>query len=191
MRVNGVPMFDYSKDAIAAAFAFLRNTDALIIDNRDNGGGDPRTVAFYMSYLSEGDPYLLNTFHWRKDDHVVESKTTNLGELSYGSRKQVFVLTSQGTFSGGEELTYDLQAFKRGVVVGETTGGGANPGGLLPLGHQFVAFIPGGYPVNAITQSNWEGAGVKPDIEVSAEQAMNKAYELALKKLGERSIDVK
>lgn len=190
IRVNGVPMFDYSKDAVAAAFAFLKNTDALIIDNRGNAGGDPRTVALYMSYLSEGEPYLLNTFHWRNGDRVVESKTTNLGELSYGEQKPVFVLASQQTFSGGEELTYNLQAFKRGVVVGEVTGGGANPGGLLSLGHQFTAFIPGGYPVHAVTRSNWEGVGVKPDVEVNAEQAMSKAYLLALEKLKASLTDV-
>lgn len=191
MRVNAVPPFDYAKDAVAAAFAFLKNTDALIIDNRGNGGGDPRTVAWYMSYLSEGEPYLLNTFHWRNSVRMVESKTTNLAELSYGSQKPVFVLASRQTFSGGEELTYNLQAFKRGVVVGEVTGGGANPGSVLPLGNQFIAFIPSGYPVNAVTQSNWEGVGVKPDVEVKAEQAMSKAYLLALEKLGSSSADAR
>jgi len=45
----------------------------------------------------------------------------------------VFVLTSPGTFSGGEELSYDLQALKRAVIVGEVTGGGANPGGPYRL----------------------------------------------------------
>ncbi|MGC3979966.1 MAG: S41 family peptidase [Steroidobacteraceae bacterium] len=191
MRVNGVPPFDYSKDAVATAFAFLKNTDALIIDNRGNGGGDPRTVAWYMSYLSEGEPYLLNTFRWRNGGRFEESRTTNLGELAYGKQKPVYVLTSPQTFSGGEELTYNLQAFKRGVVVGETTGGGANPGGVLPLGNQFVAFIPSGYPVNAITQSNWEGVGVKPDVAVNATQALDKAYVLALDKLSAGLTDVR
>jgi hypothetical protein len=45
MRVNAVPSVDTARSAVAAAFAFLHNTDALIIDNRTNGGGDPRTVA--------------------------------------------------------------------------------------------------------------------------------------------------
>jgi len=45
MRVNGVPPLDLARSAVAAAFAFLHNTDALIIDNRGNGGGDPNTVA--------------------------------------------------------------------------------------------------------------------------------------------------
>lgn len=44
MRVNGVPPLDLSRPAIAAAFAFLHNTDALILDARANNGGDTHTA---------------------------------------------------------------------------------------------------------------------------------------------------
>jgi hypothetical protein len=183
MRVNGVPPLDLARSAVGAAFAFLHNTDALIIDNRGNGGGDPNTVALYVSYLSEGDPFLVNTFHWREGDRVVEFKTTDLGDLAYGAHKPVFVLTSPGTFSGGEELSYDLQALKRAVIVGEVTGGGANPGGPVPLGHQFVVNMPSGQPVNPITGTNWEGIGVKPDIPVPSATALSRAHTLAIERL--------
>ena len=183
MRVNGVPPVDLARSAVGAAFAFLHNTDALIIDNRGNGGGDPNTVSLYVSYLSEGEPYLVNTFHWREGKRVVEFKTTNLGDLAYGTHKPVFVLTSPGTFSGGEELSYDLQALKRAVIVGEVTGGGANPGGPVPLGHQFVVNMPSGQPVNPITGTNWEGIGVKPDIPVSSADALSRAHALAIERL--------
>jgi hypothetical protein len=183
MRVNGVPPLDMSRPAVAAAFAFLHNTDALIIDNRGNGGGDPNTVALYVSYLSEGVPYIVNTFHWREGNRVVEFKTTELGEVAYGAHKPVFVLTSPGTFSGGEELSYDLQVLKRAVLVGEVTGGGANPGGPVTLGHQFVVNMPSGQPVNPVTGTNWEGVGVKPDIPVSSEAALSRAHALAVQRL--------
>jgi hypothetical protein len=133
--------------------------------------------------LSEGDPFLVNTFHWREGDRVVEFKTTDLGDLAYGAHKPVFVLTSPGTFSGGEELSYDLQALKRAVIVGEVTGGGANPGGPVPLGHQFVVNMPSGHPVNPITGTNWEGIGVKPDIPVPSATALSRAHTLAIERL--------
>jgi hypothetical protein len=189
MRVNGVPPLDMARPPVAAAFAFLHNTDALIIDNRGNGGGDPNTVALYVSYLSEGVPYVVNTFHWREGNRVVEFKTTELGDLAYGAHKPVFVLTSPGTFSGGEELSYDLQVLKRAVVVGEVTGGGANPGGSVPLGHQFVVNMPSGRPVNPVTGSNWEGIGVKPDIPVSSEAALSRAHALAIERLKAEASD--
>jgi hypothetical protein len=183
MRVNGVPPLDMARMAVAAAFAFLHHTDALIIDNRGNGGGDPNTVALYVSYLSEGPPYVVNTFHWREGNRVVEFKTADLGELGYGARRPVFVLTSPGTFSGGEELSYDLQALKRATLVGEVTGGGANPVGPILLGHQFVVNMPGGRPINPVTGTNWEGTGVKPDIPVPAATALDKAHALAIERL--------
>lgn len=183
MRVNGVPPLPLARDSVAAAFAYLHRTDALILDLRWNGGGDPNTVALYMSYLSEGPSYLVNTFHWRADNRVEEFRTTELKDLSYGAHKPVYVLTSPMTFSGGEELAYDIQAFKRGTLVGEVTGGGANPGGPEPLGHQFVVFMPSGYAVNAITGTNWEGKGVKPDVAIAASGALSKAQVMSIETL--------
>lgn len=180
MIVNGVPNLEFSKGAIASAFAFLHNTDALIIDLRGNGGGEPSTVAFYMSYLSEGAPRVINAIHWRRGDRVEAFKTVDLGALSYGATKPVLVLTSHWTFSGGEELAYDIQSFKRGLVVGETTGGGANPGGFQPLGHGFQVFLPVGYAVNPVTHTNWEGRGIQPNVPTPAGQALVRAELLAV-----------
>ena len=95
----------------------------------------------------------------------------------------MFVLVSPATFSGGEELAYDIQAFKRGVIIGSVTGGGANPTGGVPIGHQFVASIPNASAVNAVTGTNWEGVGVKPDVAVAPENALNEAHKLALQRL--------
>jgi retinol-binding protein 3 len=183
MRVNGVPVLAAVRSAVAAAFAFLHNTDALIIDNRGNGGGDPNTVAFYVSYLSDGKPFVVNTFHWRAGHRVEEFRTTDLGDLAYGARKPVFVLTSPATFSGGEELSYDLQTLKRAVIVGELTGGGANPGGPVSLGKHFLVNVPLGQAVNPVTGTSWEGVGVKPDVAVPAATALSKAHALAIERL--------
>ena len=55
-----------------------------------------------MSYLGEGPPFIVNTFHWREGNRVEKFSSTDMGDLSYGARKPVFVLTSSATFSGGE-----------------------------------------------------------------------------------------
>jgi hypothetical protein len=187
--VNGMLPDPVAKDAIAAAFAFLANTDALIFDLRGNPGGSG-SIDLYMSYLSEGPSRLLDTVHWR-DGRTMETRTTDLGNLSYGNKKPVFVLTSHATFSAAESLAYDIQSFKRGAMVGETTGGGANPsagGGMIALGHGFVARIPTGYVVNAVTGKNWEGVGVKPDVEVPADDALAKAWSLALTRVSANGV---
>jgi C-terminal processing protease CtpA/Prc len=94
--------------------------------------------------------------------------------------KPVFVLTSGRTFSGGEEFAYDMQVMKLAQVVGGTTGGGANPGGTVPLAAGLTMFVPGGRARNPITGTNWEGVGVIPDVAVPSENALK----VALEKLG-------
>jgi C-terminal processing protease CtpA/Prc len=97
--------------------------------------------------------------------------------------KDVYVLTSHVTFSGSEELAYDLKVLKRATIVGEVTGGGANPGDVFPLPNSFSIFVPTGRAVNPITKTNWEGVGVQPDVAVAADKALDMAHYLALKKL--------
>ena len=99
----------------------------------------------------------------------------------------VFVLTSNYTFSAAEEFTYNLKNFERATIIGETTGGGAHPAGLRPINDEFVVNVPSGRAINPITKSNWEGVGVKPEIEVPADQALEKAIELAEKYLLSRN----
>lgn len=181
--VNEMQPLQVEQPAIAAAFAFLQNTNALIIDLRGNPGGTGNDAGLIEGYLSEGAPYVTDTIHWRVGNRVQEAKTADVGKLSYGTSKPVFVLTSPVTFSAAEGLAYDLQAFKRATIVGQTTGGGANPTdiGSVSLGHGFFVNMPDGYVVNAITGTNWEGVGVKPNVAVPADQALTTAWSLAVK----------
>ena len=80
-------------------------------------------------------------------------------------------------------MAYDLQALKRAIVVGEVTKGGANPGRWVHLDEHFACLIPTGRAVNPITGTNWEGVGVHPDVEVSADLALKTAELLAMKLL--------
>lgn len=89
-------------------------------------------------------------------------------------------LTSSFTFSAGEELCYNLQTQRRAVLIGQTTRGGAHPTDSFPLSDTVEITVPIARSVNPITGTNWEGVGVRPDIEVPEEQAFPHAYRLAL-----------
>ncbi len=169
-------------DTVAAAMNFLNGTDALIIDMRSNGGGNPAMVALVCSYFFGPEPVHLNDLYWREGNRTDEFWTRkDLAGKRY-LNKDVYVLTSKRTFSGAEEFTYNLKNLKRATIIGETTGGGAHPGGGFRVTEHFGMFVPTGRAISPITKTNWEGTGVTPDISVPADQALLTARVMALKK---------
>ncbi|MFZ4660394.1 MAG: S41 family peptidase [Caldilineaceae bacterium] len=166
-------------ETAAAAMNFLANTHILIMDLRQCCGGDPHMVAFISSYLFGEEPVHLNSFYWRAENSIQQFWTS---PYVPGKRyaNPIYVLTSKTTFSGGEEFAYNLQTRQRATLVGETTGGGAHPGGTYRVHPYLEVFIPSGRAINPITNANWEGCGVAPDIAVAQEEALMVAHRLAL-----------
>lgn len=173
---------EFGGETVAAAMNFLNNTDALIVDLRQNGGGDPAMVALICSYFFGPEPVHLNDLYWRPANRTDEFWTRKEVPGKRYLNKEIYVLTSKRTFSGAEEFTYNLKNLKRATIVGETTGGGAHPGSGIRLSEHFGMFVPSGRAISPITKTNWEGTGVKPDVEVPADQALTVARLMALKK---------
>ena len=90
------------------------------------------------------------------------------------------MLTSAATFSGGEQLSYDLQQLGRATLIGERTRGGAHAREGFTVHPHLEATISVAEAVNPKTSGNWEGTGVTPDIQTPAAQARDTAYERAL-----------
>lgn len=182
LEVRGFGPTEAVAEALSAAITVLSGTDALILDLRRNGGGQPTTVAYLLSHFFPlGDERHLNDLYNRPEDTTRQYWTSAAVMPRY--TRPIYVLTSARTFSGGEECAYDLQTQKRATLVGETTGGGANPGDMVPIGHGFIAFIPTGKAINPITKTSWEHVGVKPDIAVPAAEAQKTAHAAILKDL--------
>jgi C-terminal processing protease CtpA/Prc len=173
---------DLGADTVAAAMNFVNGTDALIIDMRNNGGGDPAMVALVCSYLFGAEPVHLNDLYWREGNRTDEFWTKKEVAGKRYLNRDVYVLTSKRTFSGAEEFTYNLKNLKRATIIGETTGGGAHPGGGFRISEHFGMFVPTGRAISPITKTNWEGTGVTPDVDVPADQALLTAQVMALKK---------
>jgi hypothetical protein len=184
LKVDALLSPTIAGDTANAAMAFLANTDALIIDEREGHGGEPEMVDLLCTYLFPvGERTHLNDFESREEPRHQEYYTFSWVPGKRFAGKDVYVLTSHVTFSGSEELAYDLKVLKRATIVGEVTGGGANPGDVFPLPNSFSIFVPTGRAVNPITKTNWEGVGVQPDVAVAADKALDMAHYLALKKL--------
>ncbi len=180
---------DEAKQVAAAAMNFVANTDALIFDLRENGGGSPVMIAFLSGYLFDKSVHL-NSFYYRPtDSHSETWSDVGVPGARFGQDKPVFVLTSSYTFSGAEEFTYNLRNLKRATIVGQTTGGGAHPVQRKALNDRFTIMVPYGRAINPITKTNWEGVGVKPHVKTTASDALKTAQRLALNSLLEKNPD--
>lgn len=155
----------------------LRKADAVIIDLRYSLGGSPATVQYLCSYFFEEDR-LLSSIYSRHNDQTTELHTVPVN----GTKRPdvpVFILVSDRSFSAAEDFPYTMQAPGRATIVGEVTRGGAHPTANHNLPGGFRARIPFALSINPVTQSNWEGVGVIPDVEVPEEEALEKAKVLA------------
>lgn len=195
---------------IGQKLSSIADADALIVDLRQNHGGHPDTVGLMLSYLFDGGSKHILDFVDRYGKIENSISTVSIDELPagtkvFGGKKPLYVLTTEDTISGGEDMAYSLQAFKRAIAVvgeGETTKGAANPIARLKFlceeefGEKWwVAGIPSTKPVHPVTGSNWEGVGVMSDVVAGKSEweavgdAKEVATRLAVKHLGEQHKD--
>jgi hypothetical protein len=173
-------------EVIAAAMRFLSRTDAMIIDLRRNKGGFGETVALLASYFM---PDAVALSEVRTKDELKQVWTSTFVPGPKYLDKPVYVLMSKKTFSAPESFAYDLQALKRVTVVGEVSRGGANPSRQLLLSDRFGAIIPWAVTRNPITNTNWEGKGVTPDIPATSDQALEVAHLAAVRAIAPKHRD--
>ena len=174
----------YGGETLVAVMNFLSNADAIIVDLRQNTGGSPAMVQLIASYFFSSEPVHLTDFYNRPRNEHTQSWT-----LPYvpGIRRpdiDLYILTSSETFSAAEGFSYQLKNLDRATIIGETTAGGAHLTASVIATDKFYVRIPQGRAINPITNTNWEGTGVTPHIEVSSEQALKTAHTKALEKLG-------
>lgn len=189
IELRGFANLAWAGEAITAAMTLVAHANALIVDLRRNGGGDPATVAWMTSYLFDERTHL-NDLYFRPENRITQFWTQAwVPGPRFGGQKPVMVLTSGHTFSGAEEFSYNLKNLKRATIVGETTGGGAHPGELRKVGTHFRMFVATGRAINPVSQTNWEGTGVEPDVKVQADDALRVAQLRLLPALRDAATD--
>jgi CubicO group peptidase (beta-lactamase class C family) len=185
LELTVFPPREMAGDVIAAAMTLAAQGDALILDLRRNGGG-MGTASMVAGYLLRPGSPMSGTYD-RPTDRLTEQRSPgNLPGRRFGEAKPVYILTSKRTFSAAEAVAYDLQALGRATIVGEVTGGGANPFEYRVIHPHFALSLPEQRSVNPITGRNWQSVGVKPDVAVHAHQALDTAVALAKKAIESR-----
>ena len=172
---------DVTERAYDDAMRFLSGGDAVIIDLRKNGGGDPYAVRYLVShFLAPNTP--LMTFHMgatRVDTTAALPKT--IAPRMVG--KPLYVLTSGGTASAAEEFTGHVAGYKLGELIGENTAGAGFRNQFYPLPDGLIISISVGQAILASTGKGWEGVGFAPGTAVPVDNALDVAEAHALKRI--------
>lgn len=171
-----------SRKTVQAAFQFIANADALILDLRNNFGGRPEMEKEIAGYFFNQPQQTGRTYN-RILDTWTEDWVGDQPKHSEGLylTMPLYILTSKRTFSAAEGFAYNLKYLKNAILVGDTTRGGAHITRSFALGNGFVGFIPFTRYEHIITKTDWEGIGVVPSISISEELSLYKAQELILK----------
>ena len=195
-------------EEIDAAFAEIakRETLALIIDLRENGGGAfaVRPLVSHLlskpfdagSFVSQPWNAVHNRAPGRADIEAVEPwqgwsikafwadvQSDPVTRISFSPKEPafdgpVYVLTSKRTASAAELATDALKSANRAIIIGENTAG--------EMLSQKIYDVPGGFHLSlpvadyySVVNGRIEGVGIKPDIETDAADALD----VALKQL--------
>lgn len=187
-------------DMFEAAFPQIARADALVLDVRENGGGDSsvgnRVLACLTDRAIPVGPWDTREYRptfraWGRREIRFAAPADSLppnGKFLY--TKPIVLLTSARTFSAAEDFTASFRDMKRGRIVGEPTGGST--------GQPLSFTLPGGGGARVCTRhctfadgTEFVGVGIPPDVAVSPTIADLRAgrdtvLEAALRELARR-----
>ncbi len=169
------------KPVITSAIESLKNTDALLIDVRNNGGGFEDMVAYYISYFFDSKtPIHLSDYRCTLHNHTYGISTDPNVSGTKLPKTKLYVLVNANTGSAAESFAYMLKHLGRATIIGETTIGAGNGASQHRINDRFSIQVSSEETINAITKTSFEKVGVVPHIQTTSAQAFNKGYKLAL-----------
>lgn len=202
LRFDGFPGNDLTIDSLRTFIDAHAGAKTLIIDARTHRGGGLAEMDVLFPHLFDR-PTLLVAMETRSAIEerrgAPEQQTLRKVAAPAGlvrrehhaepaqparmAKAKVILLTSNATRSAAEHFSLSLQRTRRAILIGETTAGAGHFGGMAPLGHGYVAFIPVGRTYDPDTNQGWESTGVRPDVQMAADKALDEALRIAGSKL--------
>ncbi|KAK3559802.1 hypothetical protein QTP86_020783 [Hemibagrus guttatus] len=159
------------------------DTDAMIIDLRNNVGGSTNPIAGLCSYFFDEDMQIVLDKLYDRSSSTTKVLET-LPELTgrrYGFNKGLLILTSGATAGAAEEFVYIMKKAGRAMIVGEPTHGSCQPPKTFQISDSDV-FLAIPVTHSDTTQGPaWEGAGIAPHVTVSANEALDVAKDILKK----------
>lgn len=172
----------WAKPTIDASMTFVSNTDALIIDLRENQGGYSPTDSYLGTYFFDGEPFEWMASYNRPSRETTRDSTfQEVGGARY-LNKPIYILISEQTFSMAELFAYAMKHFGKAIIIGQPSAGAAHAIDFLEIDDNYLIQVPISYNIHPVTKTDWEGKGVIPDISTKQEEALKTAHLKALDK---------
>jgi len=164
LAIDGFDDITYAADYLRGAFAVLRGADGLTLDLRHNGCGAVSTLALLAEFvLGTGIEQLATVRYRDRPDHQWWTSGL-LGTAHLPTDSPVAALIGPGTYSSGEAFAYHLQTRGRARLFGQRTPGAADHVTPIRVTPSVVALMPEATTIDRVTDTNWEGTGVVPDV---------------------------
>ncbi len=161
LRLASFYPWDMAGPKLRNAMELLKDTQGLVLDLRQNGGGDADTAGQLVRAFLGDEVASVQDIQARSARRTEPLPKRDLPEYHGG----LVVLLDRRSASASEYVAYSLQAASRAVVIGSRSAGAANLlGDPKPLPHGFQIFIPDARPLNVRTGGNWDREGVVPDV---------------------------
>ncbi|WKN43522.1 S41 family peptidase [Tunicatimonas pelagia] len=180
IKLNFWQPLDWVKPTIDATMGFVANTDALIIDLTENQGGYSPTDGYLASYFFNEKPTLwMSSYERRSEERESTSTFEEIGGERY-LNKSVFILVSESTFSLAEQFAYAMKHFDKAIIIGQTSAGAAHAIDFMEVNDHYLIQLPVSRSIHPVTELDWEGTGVIPNIITSKNEALKTAHLKAL-----------
>ena len=171
LRIDGFDDIAVAAGYLLGAFAVLRGVDGLIVDARHNGGGEVPTLALLAEFVLGTGIEQLSRVRYRDRPDRQWWTSGLIGRDHLPPDVPVAVLIGPGTYSSGEALAYHLRTRSRVRLFGQRTPGAADHVTPVRVTPSVVALIPEATTIDVVSGSNWEGAGVVPDLSCPPDDA--------------------
>lgn len=181
LKINTFMGNDFKKE-FDILYQNIKKTDALIIDLRDNMGGNSGNADYIIRHLSSKPVKMGN---WSSRNYVAAHGSWGYPQEWYmetpddlipvneenAYTKPVILIINAVTFSSAENFCVAFRSAKRGVIIGTPTGG--STGNPIHIG------LGCGINAQICTKNEWDadgnkfiGIGIKPDVEVKEKADM-------------------
>jgi hypothetical protein len=163
IKLTSINISEKSLPVVYEAMRKVQNTDALIIDLRDNGGGGSQIGPVLESFFLPENTLTLE-FVSRKGVVNTESTVNWLKEKKYGN--PLYIIVNKNTASAAEALAFVLQQNKRAKIVGERSAGAAYMNEWFVVDDNNYVSVSTAAPQLPGKEITWERTGVQPNIKV-------------------------